>query len=402
MNVAPHVQELIQLLDSGTLLLSWPLGKKGDKRRWKHLTAEAMKDRAYLRQLEQGNIGVAQGEVSGGLCSVDVDSDEQAEEFIKLNGKISDTLCSRGSRGYNWWWHFNGWYPALTPLKRHGKPWGEFRSTGAQTIIHGQHPTGTLYTIANKVKPLRISLSDIVWPDGITPLLSPDAHYTETPERTEKPEPTELPEIPEATEAYRSGKVVGAACGTFVQSLEHAVELALPVDEHQNHHCLFILARAVKTLEIKRGSEMSQAELLATFGKWYQRSAPFLRDGTARDEYWFEFLEGYENALHPLGVNVVALAWERALKNPPPPEAAQFENHEVRLLVGLCFELQNLCGKAPFFLSVRTVQRLLGHPTHATAAFWLGGLRRSKIIEVVEQGGPKNYKATRFRYCRSA
>ena len=401
MEIASYILELRALLGNDVLLLSWPWGMKGDKRRWKHLTAASMNVPAYLQRLGEGNIGVAQGAVSGGLCSVDVDSDEQAVEFVRLNPAISNTLCSQGSRGYNWWWRFTGPYPALTKLKRHGSPWGEFRSTGGQTLIYGQHPDGMLYTIVNKVTPLVISMDDIVWPVGMTPQLSAHAHYTETPERTEKSEQTELPECPEATDGNRCGKG-DAACLAAVRDVEHAVSLSLPTATRQNHHYLFDLARAIKTLEAGRGSTFTIAELKHAFDQWHHKATSVLRDGTSRDEYWFEFLEGYENALHPLGINVVNAAWELAVKNPPPPEAAQFETREVRLLVGLCFELQKLCGKAPFFLSVRTVQRLFGHPNHGTAAFWLGGLRRTKVIKVVEQGGPKNNKATRFRYCSLA
>ncbi len=392
MNAAPQVQELIHLLGPDVLLLSWPWGMKGDKRRWKHLTVEAMSDPGYLRRLGEGNIGVALGRVSSGLCSLDIDSDEEAEEFMQVNERISRTLRSRGSRGCNLWWQITGAYPPLTKLKRHGQPWGEFRSTGGQTIIHGQHPDGMSYAIVEKVRPLVISMSEITWLPGMTPTLSGSPHYTEQTELTELSEETEK------TEADRSGKGFSSSSNAVVTNLDHAVELALPTDKHQNHHLLFTLARAIKSLEISRGTVFSDAELRLAFDKWYKKSAEFLRDRQSRDAYWFEFLEGYENALHPLGINVVRAAWELALKNPPPPEAAQFESREVRLLVGLCFELQKLCGQGPFFLSVRTVQKLFGHSTHANAAFWLAGLRRSKVIEVVTQGGPTSNKASRFRY----
>src|SRR4030095_12176132 len=120
------------------LLLPWPLGKKGDKRCWKHLTAEAMNEPAHLLKLAAGNIGVALGRVSGNLCSLDIDNDEEMAAFLALNPSIGNTLYSQGSRGGNLWWRIDGGYPPLTPLKRHGKAWGEWRSTGAQTIVYGQ------------------------------------------------------------------------------------------------------------------------------------------------------------------------------------------------------------------------------------------------------------------------
>ena len=66
------------------LLLPWPLGKKGTKRKWKHLTLEAMSDPAYLAKLAKGNIGVAQGSKSNGLCSIDIDHDDEIDGFCGL------------------------------------------------------------------------------------------------------------------------------------------------------------------------------------------------------------------------------------------------------------------------------------------------------------------------------
>jgi hypothetical protein len=212
---------------------------------------------------------------------------------------------------------------------------------------------------------------------------------------------TERPESSEGTEADRSGEGLPAVL-TAVSSLDQAVALALPSGKHQSHKCLFTLARAVKTFEQGRGTTISQSELKGVFDGWHRKAKRFLRRKRSRDEYWFEFLEAYENASVPLGKDVVSLAWEAATTNPPPPEALQFESLDLRLLVGLCFELQKRCGSKPFFLASRTVQRLFGHATHATAAFWLAGLRRSGVLKVVEQGGPKSNRASRYVFSACA
>jgi hypothetical protein len=65
---ADHRRELMDLLGEPVLLLSWPLGKKGTQKKWKHFeAATVMKDLAYLRKLGESNIGVALGDKSGGL-----------------------------------------------------------------------------------------------------------------------------------------------------------------------------------------------------------------------------------------------------------------------------------------------------------------------------------------------
>jgi len=143
--------------------------KRVNPRSRKTLTAEAMNDPAYLAKLGTGNIGVALGARSGGLCSLDIDSDEAYSDFVRLNTRIGATLRTRGARGGNLWWRLLAPYPSLTPLKRNGQAWGEWRADGAQTIIFGLHPSGCRYQFLHRTPPLTISFSDICWPPGVVP-----------------------------------------------------------------------------------------------------------------------------------------------------------------------------------------------------------------------------------------
>jgi len=71
-----------------------------------------MADPEYLARLAQGNIGVVQGEASGGIGSIDIDDDAGAEEFLKLNPDLRGTLRRRGMRGCNVWFYPEGEVPA--------------------------------------------------------------------------------------------------------------------------------------------------------------------------------------------------------------------------------------------------------------------------------------------------
>jgi hypothetical protein len=101
---SPIVNKLQSILGEKVLLLSWPYGTKGDKRRWKHLTVEEMNKPSYLQRLANGNIGIAQGGVSNGLCSIDIDIDTEVDEFLHLNPKKEEfsreDAKSRRGRGY--------------------------------------------------------------------------------------------------------------------------------------------------------------------------------------------------------------------------------------------------------------------------------------------------------------
>jgi hypothetical protein len=151
-------------------------------------------------------------------------------------------------------------------------------------------------------------------------------------------------------------------------------------------------------MEQSRGQPLSEAELKSAFGSWFAEARPHLKKGLGFDDYFFEFMEGYENVEHPLGAGVMEVAWARALSLPFPAVAEQFQDAHLRQVVSLCRELWLIREREPFFVSCRTIQRLLGHPDHIRAARWLRGLVRSKVLSIVEAGGAATRKATRYRY----
>jgi hypothetical protein len=109
-----------------------------------------------------------------------------------------------------------------------------------------------------------------------------------------------------------------------------------------------------------------------------------------------EFLNAYRKAKFPPGSRTLAKAWAPAQKATPPPEAMQFQNPELRLLVSLCRELQLEAGERPFYLASRTARKLLGHESHSTAALWLGAPVGLDILRIVEPG--RMNRATRYFY----
>ncbi|MGZ4962779.1 MAG: bifunctional DNA primase/polymerase [Limisphaerales bacterium] len=390
------VIRLRELLGDDVLLLNCRKGTKRPAGRWKNLTAGAMSKPAYLAKLGKGNIGVALGPRSGGLCSLDIDSDKAFLEFEKLNPEICKTLATRGKRGGNYWWRVRTRYPVLTPLKLNGDSWGEWRADGAQTIIWGTHPEGGRYSFLRDQKPGFIEYDQIKWPEGLVPphCEVPQLSVTESPERPELPERTQVTQRTEVTEANARGKCVGVA----VTTLDQALAAARALGPHQNHHRLFTLARGIKAVELFKCGEFSQEELRGVFDRWFAEARPFVRKELSEDDYWFEFMDAYDNALHPLGQNMIEIAWEKVSASPLPIVAHQFKDAGLQKVVSLCREMARMRGSRPFFISCRTIQRLLGHPEHVRAARWLRGLTRAKILAVVEAGEIKTRKATRYRY----
>jgi hypothetical protein len=153
------------------VLLAIPLGKKGpNTKEWQKLTLTHMTP-DHLASLD-GNIGVSLGAASQGLCSIDVDNDDELERFLSLNPALKGSLISRGVRGANIWVRIKGDYPKSYGLWKKGSPksketkFGEWRANGNQTIIAGKHPSGCLYSDNGK-HPIEIEFSHITWPESL-------------------------------------------------------------------------------------------------------------------------------------------------------------------------------------------------------------------------------------------
>lgn len=132
----------------------------------------------------RNNLGVLQGAPSAlmeagrtwHLCSIDIDHDEDVAKFLAVNPRLAETLQTVGSRGRNFWVWVEGECPPLhkdvTWAKPDGasdkeKPFGEWRSTGGQTVIWGTHPKGMPYRRDVEKPPVRLTFAEIVWPAGL-------------------------------------------------------------------------------------------------------------------------------------------------------------------------------------------------------------------------------------------
>jgi len=81
------------------VLLPWPSGSKGGRRKWEHVQLSDMAEPRHLAKVERaGNIGVALGEVSNRLVTIDFDQDGYVDAFLAANPLLKTTLRTRGSQ----------------------------------------------------------------------------------------------------------------------------------------------------------------------------------------------------------------------------------------------------------------------------------------------------------------
>ena len=385
----PHVARLLDILGEATPLLHWPRGTKGSKRKWGHLTLDAMKSRAYLRKLEAGNIGVALGMKSDRLIAVDLDRDDLREPFLALNEWARRTTEVKGERGCKFLVRIRDEYPPTTHLHRGKEDAAQWLADGTQAIVSGTHPAGMDYIFVNRASPLEIECGAVVWPEGLTiPRFKRD--FTEHRKQQSK----------RATEHSSSGATEqgeplsdGEHDAVFALLMHAAVQSAVPKTTHQNNpllfHLAFHLARSLRDIEAKIGRPASSTEWKMMFELWAKDSRPFWRPEQSSDEYWFEFLDACDRARFGLEENPLAKAWEAAHGSAMPQEAIEaVEDPRLRVLISFCRQMQILSGERPFFIPTRWLGERFG-VSHSQAALWLRGLRHTRFLKV-EIPGDRN------------
>lgn len=403
---ASHVSELIQLLGEPVLLLNWPLGTKGTKQKWKHLeAATAMKDATYLRDLEKGNIGVALGDKSGGLISIDWDEDGILDEFLRINPAINQTLVSKGKRGGNVWYRMIGGYPlSIVNLKKQADRVGEWRSSGGQTIIHGRHPDGHQYQLVQKLPAKLISFDQIVWPERVTsPVSIGESQLIEVDYLKEaKSEENNDHSHTAFSNPLSSSVILCPLLSSSVKSVEDCIRLSVPSEPHKNNSALFKFARCIKTLEALEMREFTPEEHVDALDRWHNEanSRNVLRVGQSRDQYLMEYLNGYQKVKH-LVIESPLLndAWVVAI-NPQsyqPDFSSYFTSPNMHRLISWCYHIQHLADKLgiQWFLSCRQAGKYI-KITHPAANQMINTLIQFKILSVVENS--TQVKARRLKY----
>ena len=182
-----------------------------------------------------------------------------------------------------------------------------------------------------------------------------------------------------------------AAC---VKTLQEAVQLSLVAGLDEK--CLFTFARALKAFEITTNRRLPQAELPAVFMLWWSSAKPLLSPDEEFDEWRFDFEDTFAKTKSALGANSLEEAVRRADSNPLPPQAERYTSLKLKRLVAICYHLQLLQGRSPFWLGARAAARILVTKNLLQANARLTGLVRDGLLTVVEKGTRK--RSTRFRF----
>ena len=387
----PGYLKLIKLLGHDVTLIPCLWGEKKASIKWKQLGVEVMSDPNHLRRLESSNIAVKLGHASGGLCSIDIDDDNQFGAFLELNPRLKDSLLTKGARGGNIWVYIDGEYP---PSRNTGinSSWKiEWRAEGNYTMITGLHPSGCSYRFLNEVKPMFIPFSTIKFPDSVSSIFN-----TNATQRIQRIQRTQI-----HNNNYINIPLVLHEALTFEQALdkyEGKIEATIPSCPGANHFSQHKLARIIKSIISCCKRQLSYKELRTICSLWLKLNRSNLNPSLTEDDYFAELLESLEATRLNLEECEIALAVDRTKQGLYPDELNQLgKQKELGLLAGLCYNLSQMSEDGAFYLSIASIKEHLFPDQNKTTGYRrLMLLKAYGVIQQTKVGSLKSRKASEF------
>lgn len=384
-------------------------GKRPALRSWKVWQAQRPPEatlREWFARTDLDGLAVVCGPVSGGLVVRDFDSIEAysrwAAEYPDLAGNLPTVETGRGRHVY-----FRG------PATFHDFGDGEYRGDSGHYVVlpPSTHPSGKSYRwiIALPsdeslpiVDPLNAGLlsGDVLDLVDVQHRVQREQSQQSTTEQTEQTEAIAVATTCSLSALLHGKKTHESRTGLNSQSLlqqqavRDAIHRTLPDGIGKRNRAILNLCRALKG--IPSICDADPRELRPVLKRWHELALPVI--GTKPfEESWIDFLKTWPKTKYPHGAGPMDKIFETVKTAEPPPEATQFEQPALRLLVALCRELQQSAGDAPFYLDCRTGGRLLG-VDHTTVNRWLFLLTTEGLLHVAERGS--RGKATRYFYLR--
>jgi len=183
----------------------------------------------------------------------------------------------------------------------------------------------------------------------------------------------------------------------ILSSVKPDIRNWIPNKERDNNRCMFNVCRLLKTVEREINRSLELKELRQMFDYWATEANRYFRTNITNEDYFAEFVTIFDSTKFAHDESPVLAAYKLALSAPPPPGHEKLETDDFKLLAGVCYQLHLLFGGA-FFLSCRKAADIIQDVTYKTLSVRLKYLVRIGILRLVEKGGPKNYKASTYKY----
>ena len=326
------------------------------------------------------NLAVIVGEVSGGLTIIDFDSMDIYEKWKAENPELVDVLPSvKTSRGMHIYCRSdldkNLSYKKIDVLATHKYA----------LLPPSRHPDGkSVYEWVfhpNEGLPKLDNLEEIL------------NVFTEDIEEIEEKEDIKAIYSIKEIELNTNDLQIDGLAGPTIEKIKEAIIHTLPKSIGERNKHIFPFCRWLKG--IPELTELPTKASKPIVKQWHEKALPVI--GTKPfTKTWTEFVYGYRRVKWPKGDDTLKRAVEIALKAQDTlPEAEDYDDPEVQLLIRVCYELQQLKGEEPFWLSCHSAGGILG-VSHTWANKLLQMLVADEMLEIVENHTTK--KATRYRY----
>jgi hypothetical protein len=377
------------------------VGKQPVAKGWQKKTLADMTPE-YLAKLNGGNIGVALGKASGGLCAIDIDDDRMVQGFLDLNPGLADTFRTHGARGCQFWIRVKGDYP---PTRKLGDGAGEFRANGSQSIVWGIHPSGKPYEWVVNKPALEIPYDSLQWPDGLTlrteslgqvpkDILSKDVSYKDVSYVT-------------VGGVGGVGCVCPSASGISAESkaeIDSAVKDGARSSKQNNPAALKAVLTLLTLRNVETLNKMEQAERDYFADRWYLELHSLSRTRKSKSHYLRDIYDAIKNAKKYDSMNNdnLSKAWACAQASPLPLEAARFEGDTItQNLIALGWQLHLLHDGGCWPLGRDKAGRVMGLSQSQTRrdlddSFSVVVTR--SIFQIVKPYDKVRHLATEYRY----
>jgi hypothetical protein len=178
--------------------------------------------------------------------------------------------------------------------------------------------------------------------------------------------------------------------------IQEAVADTLPLARGQRNRCVFSLARRLKALPELASADLRQ--LKPIIQEWHRQALANI-ETQAFEESWLDFVIAWERVAFAADQPPLEWALEQA-KLSPVADADEYEQEQLRWLVGVCYHLAIKSRDGVFYLSTRSAGALLG-VDHKKANRWLRLLCFDGVLKELAKGDASG-RASRFRWTGAA
>jgi hypothetical protein len=387
-----------------------PGTKKPALQAWKPYSEKAPSEAELQKWFNADDVGIAVclGEVSGNLVCRDFDDEDPFFLWLKEHEELASSLpIAKTSRGYHVYFRANpGAVELVSPtgssIVDYGE--GELRGGGIAVLPPSIHESGHGYRWLiepGEVVPL---VEDLVGAGMAQAWLSQDgpSSYATEGFTDEDRDYRRLQRSQKITDDSKSQ--VGPADSLFdmdevdlepwKEQIADAIEKTLPTRHGQRNKCIFEFARRLQSIGPLAGVDPCKFEGFVR--SWHEQAKAVIRTESP-EETLSDFVRGWGKVKFPFGTSRLNQIFNEAMAEPFPKCSEKFSTEKVRKLIALCKRLHWTWDPVPFPLACRPAGELLG-VSHLTASKWLYLLVQQELLSEVMKGGPRNRRASRYRY----